>query len=107
MNSNIKILKGPYSDVWRDPTYDSKEWSDNLYDIIMWGCKITWDATTHWVVATKSKDYHKWYEEYHKHGNKPDYSAIKDVIKAIDLYNLKHSLTPKTQQTFGDLIDEL
>jgi hypothetical protein len=107
MNSNIKILKGPYSDVWRDAAYDSKEWSDSLYDLIMWGCEITWDAGTHWIVASLSKDYRKWYEEYRKYGMKPDYSAIVDVNSAIDLYKLKHSLTPKTQQTFNDLINEL
>jgi len=107
MSSNIKVLRGSYSDVWRDPTYDSKEWSDSLYDIVMWGCEVTWDFGTHWIVSTKSKDYQKWYEEYRKHGTEPGYSAIKDVIKAIDLYNLKYTLTPKTQQTFNDLIDEL
>jgi hypothetical protein len=35
------------------------------------------------------------------------YSKDSDIAKEVDEYELKHSLTPKTYETFSDLINEL
>jgi hypothetical protein len=106
MNSNIviKILKGPYSDVWRDPIFDSKEFSDHLYDINMWDCDITWDCSASWLIA-KSKDYRKWFDIYWDFKEKyPNINIIEMINNKIDL---KQSVNPDTAKTFEELIDEL
>lgn len=111
MSSNIKILKGPYSDIWRNQ-YDIKEHSDGLYDLNMWGCDITWNQEQHWIVPpqTKSaqKDYTEWFRSYKEYRDTPKSdSIILDINKAIELYNLKQQLSPNALKTFGDLIEEL
>jgi len=110
MNSNIiiKVIKGPYSDIWRDPSFDSKEFSDHLYDINMWDSDITWDRSGNWLIA-KSKDYMKWYHNYWKFKEANPRIDIAEIINnKIDfIHNLKQSVNPDTVKTFEELIDEL
>jgi hypothetical protein len=40
-------------------------------------------------------------------GNEPYYDVLQKVKSTVDQWEFKQKLSPETQQTFGDLIDEL
>ena len=108
MNYNdITVLKGPYSLVWRDGRTDSKEYSNSCYDVNMWGCDMIWDNEGYQWVPVHSKDYEKWYEIYFASKGISKANYVSTIIKAIDNYKLKQSLSPEAAKTFEDIIDEL
>ena len=80
----IKSLEDPSS-----TTYDLEDSNGKLYSV------IKWDSGMFRIFDDK--------------GEQAKYTGEEkeDMLDAIRLYKLKNTLTPKTQQTFNDLIDEL
>lgn len=99
MNFNVKCIRGPYWLPDEDPEADEHFG----YDCTINGEKI--------VVGEEPADefryIHEWDgDTFRKYRNyKSELFPL--IAKAIKAHELKSTLTPKTQQTFNDLIDEL
>jgi hypothetical protein len=84
---NFKIIKS-----FKDPssiTYDLEDSGGKLYSLIMWDSGM--------------------FRIFNEKGEQAKYTKEESMamLDAINLYKLKGTLTPKTQETFKDLIDEL
>lgn len=84
---NFKVIKS-FKDS-STTTYDLEDSSGKLYSIIKWDNGM--------------------FRVFNDKGEQAKYTLelSKNMLEAISLYKLKNTLTPKTQQTFNDLIDEL
>jgi hypothetical protein len=99
MNFDVKCIRGPYWLPDEDPEADEHFG----YDCTINGSKIVIGEEP----ADEFRYIHEWSGDAYRKYKKYKSELLPLIAKAIKAHELKSSLTPKTQQTFNDLIDEL
>lgn len=101
--NNIKVIKGPYMHIWRDPQYDTKEYAENCYDVILDGYEAIFTLDTNWLVTMK--EYRKWFEEFwSKKTEQERKEYIQAIKKAIEIFNMKKGLKGSAKETWNDIL---